>query len=285
MVTCAATHHNRRQRVRHSHSKGHSVGLSAPNEHPDPVNRRPRLRGLSSGHYDLRLPNGDGQKPPSAGLHPPYLPARSHYRCPVLRRLVAALDAAAKLDQPGCRLGHSVHDRLRDRHRVAMGMELSRDSQPERPSVANRRHRLVPGPRRPCRIGDVAPCRLAKQRSGSLRDGPDLRDRVANGHPGDDRSRRADPHRGPLAAEAVPPHHTVAGTASTTPAGPPTRRNRIGAAAVGTVEWNSGERLLRRRQPNLRPPRHRHRRGNLTARVGKQVRQPGVRCCLGEPGS
>ena len=62
------------------------------------------------------------------------------------------------------------------------------------------------------------------------------------------------------AAEAVPPHHPAAGTASTTPAGPATRRNRPGAAAVGTVEWNSGKRLLRRRQPDLRSPGHRHRR-------------------------
>jgi Alpha/beta-hydrolase family N-terminus len=114
---------------------------------------------------------------------------------------------------------------------------------------------------------------------------PDLRGRMADGDPGHDRSRRADPHRGPLPAEVVPPHYPMAGTASSAAAGPASRRGRLGAAPVGSVEWNSGEWILRRRQPDLRSPGYGHRPGSNPTGVGEQVRQPGVSCFLGEPGS
>jgi Alpha/beta-hydrolase family N-terminus len=104
---------------------------------------------------------------------------------------------------------------------------------------------------------------------------PDLRGRMADGDPGHDRSRRADPHRGPLPAEVVPPHYPMAGTASSAAAGPASRRGRLGAAPVGSVEWNSGEWILRRRQPDLRSPGYGHRPGsnpNRSRRTGPAAR-------------
>jgi Alpha/beta-hydrolase family N-terminus len=114
---------------------------------------------------------------------------------------------------------------------------------------------------------------------------PDLRGRMADGDPGHDRSRRADPHRGPLPAEVVPPHYPMAGTASSAAAGPASRRGRLGAAPVGVWSGILVNGFFAGANQIFAPRDTATDQGVIQTGVGEQVRQPGVSCFLGEPGS